>query len=60
MQYNYKNMTSNYTITSDAGGGTAVPDNIGLVEIGLVVEFSAPGTTSPNSFISDKYWINTT
>ena len=53
-------MTSNYTITSDAGGGTAVPDNIGLVEIGLVVEFSAPGTTSPNSFISDKYWINTT
>ena len=45
-------------LTSDAGGGTAVPDDIGLLETGLGA-LSAPGTTSPNSFINDKYYIHT-
>ena len=45
-------------LTSDAGGGTAVPAVVGLLETGLGA-LSAPGTTSPSSFINDKYWQNT-
>ena len=42
-------------LTSEAGGGTAVPAVVGLLEIGLGA-LSAPGTTSPNSFINDRYY----
>lgn len=42
------------TLTSEGGGGTAVPAVVGLLETGLGA-LSAPGTTSPSSFINDKY-----